>query len=66
MGANNTGTVTQVAETEWKHISTFLEAVCKDVQEKARKELLKKIEERANAISSLYVAESCPFIRYDN
>ena len=48
MGANNTGTVTQVAETEWKHISTFLEAVCKDVQEKARKELLKKIEERAN------------------
>lgn len=48
MGANNTGTVTQVAETEWKHISTFLETVCKDVQEKARKELLKKIEERAN------------------
>jgi DNA sulfur modification protein DndD len=48
MGAKNTGTVTQVAETEWKHISTFLEAVCKDVQEKARKELLKKIEERAN------------------
>lgn len=48
MGTNNTGTVTQVAETEWKHISTFLEAVCKDVQEKARKELLKKIEERAN------------------
>lgn len=48
MGVNNTGTVTQVAETEWKHISTFLEAVCKDVQEKARKELLKKIEERAN------------------
>ena len=48
MGANNTGTVTQVAETEWKHLSTFLEAVCKDVQEKARKELLKKIEERAN------------------
>ena len=48
LGANNTGTVTQVAETEWKHISTFLEAICKDVQEKARKELLKKIEERAN------------------
>ena len=44
----STGNVTQVAETEWKHISTFLEAVCKDVQEKARKELLKKIEERAN------------------
>lgn len=45
----STGSITQVAETEWKHISTFLEAVCKDVQEKARKELLKKIEERANA-----------------
>lgn len=45
---SNTGTVTQVPETEWKHISTFLEAVCKDVQEKARKELLKKIEDRAN------------------
>ena len=42
------GSVTQVAETEWKNISTFLEAVCKDVQEKARKELLKKIEDRAN------------------
>ena len=48
MGANNTGTVTQVAETEWKHISTFLEAVCRDVQERARKELLHKIEDRAN------------------
>ena len=44
----STGTITQVSETEWKHISTFLEAVCKDVQEKARKELLKKIEDRAN------------------
>lgn len=42
------GSVTQVAETEWKHISTFLEMVCRDVQEKARKELLHKIEERAN------------------
>lgn len=48
MGTNNTGTITQVAETEWKHISTFLEAVCRDVQEKARKELLHKIEDRAN------------------
>lgn len=48
MGANNTGTVTQVAETEWKHISTFLEDVCRTVQEKARKELLHKIEDRAN------------------
>jgi DNA sulfur modification protein DndD len=48
IGANNTGTVTQVAETEWKNISIFLEAVCHDVQEKARKELLHKIEDRAN------------------
>lgn len=48
MGANNTGTVMRVAETEWKHISTFLESVCRDVQEKARKELLHKIEDRAN------------------
>ena len=48
MGTNNTGTVTQVAETEWKHISTFLEDVCRTVQEKARKELLHKIEDRAN------------------
>ena len=47
MGAN-TGTVTQVAETEWKKISIFLESICRDVQEKARKELLKKIEDRAN------------------
>ena len=45
---SNTGTVTQVAETEWKHITTFLESVCHDVQEKARKELLHKIEDRAN------------------
>lgn len=45
---SSTGTVTHVAETEWKNISTFLEAVCKDVQEKARKELREKIEKRAN------------------
>lgn len=47
-GANHTGTVTQVSETEWKYISTFLESICRGVQEKARKELLHKIEERAN------------------
>ena len=44
----STGSVAQVAETEWKNISIFLEAVCCDVQEKARKELLHKIENRAN------------------
>lgn len=41
-------TVAKVPETEWKHISTFLEDICKRVQETARKELLCKIEERAN------------------
>lgn len=44
----NAATLKKVAETEWKHISSFLEVVCKIVQEKARKELLRKIEERAN------------------
>lgn len=47
IGASS-GTVTQVPETEWKNISTFLEDVCRIVQEKARKELLHKIEDRAN------------------
>ncbi len=42
-----TGTIT-VAETEWKNISVFLEDICKRVQENARKDLLHKIEERAN------------------
>jgi DNA sulfur modification protein DndD len=42
-----TGTIT-VNETEWKNISVFLEDICKRVQENARKDLLHKIEERAN------------------
>lgn len=41
-------TVAKVPETEWKNISTFLEEICKRVQENARKDLLRKIEERAN------------------
>lgn len=41
-------TIAKVPETEWKHISTFLEDICKRVQENARKDLLRKIEERAN------------------
>lgn len=45
---NATGQYTQVPETEWKNISIFLESICKTVQERARKELLRKIEERAN------------------
>lgn len=40
--------VSRVPETEWKNISTFLEAICSSVQEKARLELLQKIEERSN------------------
>lgn len=40
--------VSRVPETEWKNISTFLEAICSSVQEKARVELLRKIEERSN------------------
>lgn len=47
MGATSE-TVTKVAETEWKNISSFLEDVCQQVQEKARKELLRKIEDQAN------------------
>lgn len=47
LGTKDT-TVTKVPETEWKHISTFLEDICKKVQESVRKELLRKIEERAN------------------
>lgn len=37
-----------VSETEWKNISVFLEDICKRVQENARKDLLHKIESRAN------------------
>lgn len=44
----NGGMVTCVEETEWKYISTVLESICKKVQEKARFELLHKIENRAN------------------
>jgi DNA sulfur modification protein DndD len=40
--------VVQVSETEWKNISIFLEGICKRVQENARKDLLQKIELRAN------------------
>lgn len=49
LGSNSgTSTITKVAETEWKNISVFLESICRDVQEKARKELIAKIQERAN------------------
>jgi len=42
------GSITKVAETEWKNISTFLDDVCKRVRENARKELLRKIEQKSN------------------
>ncbi len=47
LGSKDTSVV-KVPETEWKNISTFLEDICKRVQESARKDLLRKIEERAN------------------
>ena len=40
--------VSRVPETEWKNISTFLMDICSSVQEKAREELLRKIEDRSN------------------
>ena len=47
LGTKDTS-VAKVPETDWKHISTFLEDICKRVQESARKDLLHKIEARAN------------------
>lgn len=46
--AGNTSGGISVSETEWKNISVFLEDICKRVQENARKDLLNKIESRAN------------------
>ena len=43
-----TGVISTVEETEWKNISNALEKICRTVQEKARKELLVKIQTRAN------------------
>ena len=45
---HSTGIITTVEETEWKQISSVLEGICKSVQEKARKDLLRNIESRAN------------------
>ena len=47
LGLGTKGT-SKFEETEWKHISSFLEDICKRVQDNAREELLVKIEERAN------------------
>ena len=55
LGSKDVG-ITHVAETEWKNISTFLEDVCSRVQENARKELLHKIENRANDFYQRFTA----------
>lgn len=47
-------TIMTVPETEWKNISSFLADICVRVQENARKELLRKIEERANEFYSKF------------
>ena len=47
-GIGKKGGIQSVSETEWKNISVFLEDICKRVQENARKDLLEKIEKRAN------------------
>lgn len=49
----------KLLETEWKNISEFLKEICANVQEKARKELLHKIQERANDYYS-------QFTKHDN
>lgn len=42
------GIITTVPQTEWKNITIFLEPICEIVKENARKDLLRKIEDRAN------------------
>lgn len=45
---NSSSKGSKIVETEWKDISEFLKDICVKVQERARKELLTKIESRAN------------------
>lgn len=47
-GVSSGTVISRVEETEWKEISSVLEKICYNVQEKARKELLEKIQQRAN------------------
>ena len=56
-----TGTVVRVPETEWKNISIFLANICNDVQEKARMELLRQIEERANIFYNRFTEHDCGY-----
>jgi DNA sulfur modification protein DndD len=51
---SKTGAMIAVSETEWKNISIFLEDVCMKVQKKAHKDLLHKIEQRANEFYSKF------------
>ncbi len=56
---NTSGKGTKIAETEWKDISEFLRDVCSKVQEKARRELLLKIQSKSNEFYS-------QFTKHDN
>ncbi len=51
---NGTSGSSKIEETQWKYISTFLEDICKRVQENAREDLLVKIEKRANEFYSKF------------
>lgn len=42
------GLINTVPQTEWKNLAVFLEPICEKVREEARKDLLRKIEKRAN------------------
>ena len=55
-GISSGSIVSRVEETEWKEISSILENICLTVQERARKELLEKIQKRANDFYSLFTA----------
>ena len=44
------GKITTVPQTEWKNITLFLEPICQIVKERARKELIRNIQDRANDI----------------
>ena len=55
-GISSGSIVSRVEETEWKEISAILEKICLSVQERARKELLEKIQKRANDFYSLFTA----------
>ena len=55
-GVSSGSVIYKVEETEWKDISAILEKICLSVQERARKELLEKIQKRANDFYSRFTA----------